>query len=339
MKRTKRIAAAMCVGAVLTSGLMAQAASPVSVNVFDRTNCIYVEGIRAAFPSADGTDLYPVLLYQDALYMPLRTVGMWMGKNVEWDATTQTVTLSGNVTKQIPNSEDLRGTPISADKTAEPVPEFTILLDGKKLNFTNARGETIYPLVYQGATYLPLRNIGELTGFEVTWYAAKNSEEVDAAFLRTPITDLQETEMTAYVNQLLPKLQEMDDLQKELHNSAVTPLTVNGVKYDFVLSKPESAYQVLPKMKALAEEARNLSRPNAKILDYYGESVEEQLDFIIQNVDSLVARLKNGEQPILDSFAANRDTVCATILGSTNAMLSDCEAMMHLVNQTMVSSF
>lgn len=80
MKQAKRIAAAMCAGAVLTSGLMAQAASPVSVNVFDRTNCIYVEGIRAAFPSADGTDLYPVLLYQDALYMPLRTVGMWMGK-------------------------------------------------------------------------------------------------------------------------------------------------------------------------------------------------------------------------------------------------------------------
>ena len=38
------------------------------------------EGIPAAFPERDGKTVYTALSYNGSTYMPLRTVGRWMGQ-------------------------------------------------------------------------------------------------------------------------------------------------------------------------------------------------------------------------------------------------------------------
>ena len=48
-----------------------------------------------------------------------------------------------------------------------------VLVDGKQQTFKNQKGETIYPLFYRNSIYLPLRNIGELTGMDVTCTAPR----------------------------------------------------------------------------------------------------------------------------------------------------------------------
>ena len=53
---------------------------------------------------------------------------------------------------------------------AELRPDFTIKVDGKTQNFKNANGDVVYPLLYDGTTYLPVRAIGELMGKTVYWY-------------------------------------------------------------------------------------------------------------------------------------------------------------------------
>lgn len=53
--------------------------------------------------------------------------------------------------------------------TAEVRPDVTVVVDGKTQSFTNAQGEPVYPILYNGTTYLPVRSIGELMGKTVSW--------------------------------------------------------------------------------------------------------------------------------------------------------------------------
>jgi len=61
--------------------------------------------------------------------------------------------------------------------------DFTVRVDGEKQIFRNADGERVYPLLYEGTTYLPVRAIGELMGKTVYWDEGK--KEID---LRTEDT-------------------------------------------------------------------------------------------------------------------------------------------------------
>ena len=49
-------------------------------------------------------------------------------------------------------------------------PDFTIKIDGEKKTFKNVNGDIVYPILYDGTTYLPLRAIGEIIGKTVYWY-------------------------------------------------------------------------------------------------------------------------------------------------------------------------
>ena len=67
--------------------------------------------------------------------------------------------------------------------TAELREDFTIRVDGEKQTFRNANGEKVYPILFEGTTYLPVRAIGELMDKTVYWDEGK--KEID---LRTEET-------------------------------------------------------------------------------------------------------------------------------------------------------
>ena len=51
--------------------------------------------------------------------------------------------------------------------------------DGVEKTLTNARGEKVEPMIYEGTTYVPLRAMGELLGKSVEWDQAKFAVYVD----------------------------------------------------------------------------------------------------------------------------------------------------------------
>ena len=68
---------------------------------------------------------------------------------------------------------------------AEICPHFTVIVDGEKQTFTDANGTQVYPLVYNGTTYLPVRAISNLMGKNVYWDAATST-----ITLKSPSQDL-----------------------------------------------------------------------------------------------------------------------------------------------------
>lgn len=49
-------------------------------------------------------------------------------------------------------------------------PDFTVVIDGVEQTFKDADGNVVYPVLYDGTTYLPVRAIGELINKTVYWY-------------------------------------------------------------------------------------------------------------------------------------------------------------------------
>lgn len=68
---------------------------------------------------------------------------------------------------------------------ADICPHFTVIMDGEKQTFTDANGTEVYPLVYNGTTYLPVRSISNLIGKNVFWDAATST-----ITLKSPSYDL-----------------------------------------------------------------------------------------------------------------------------------------------------
>lgn len=70
---------------------------------------------------------------------------------------------------------------------AELRPDFVVEIDDKVETFKNAQGDIVYPILYDGTTYLPIRAIGELMGKTVYWY--EDEKRIELKDEKTTVTD------------------------------------------------------------------------------------------------------------------------------------------------------
>ena len=72
-------------------------------------------------------------------------------------------------------------------------PDFVIEIDGEEKEFKNVNGERVYPVLYDGTTYLPIRAIGEIMDKKVYWYEDEKRIELrdkdDKNKDKTTVTD------------------------------------------------------------------------------------------------------------------------------------------------------
>ncbi|MDY3926569.1 MAG: stalk domain-containing protein [Anaerotignum sp.] len=127
---------------------------------------IVIDGKEMNFKRADGSAAY-ALVYEDSTYLPLRAIGEALGRNVNWDEKTKTITLEGERTTKDSSNKFIKGE--TKNVWVQVRDDFTIVIDGKEQTFKTSAGKRIFPLLYDGSTYLPLRAIGQIMDRDVDW--------------------------------------------------------------------------------------------------------------------------------------------------------------------------
>ena len=134
---------------------------------------IVIDNKEVYFKNSSGEDIYPIL-YKGSTYLPVRSIGEIMGKNVNWDEKNKTINISGvrdaGVSYSSKNKKNETENILIQERS-----DFTILIDGDKKEFYSVLGQKIYPILYNGSTYLPIRAIGEIMDKEVLWDASNNT--------------------------------------------------------------------------------------------------------------------------------------------------------------------
>ena len=182
--------AALGLSALLAVGscLPALAVEPGIVTATLRPDTkIVIDGEERTFYNVKGREVQPIF-YQGTNYLPVRAIGELMGKLVNWDGSSKTVSLGG--VRSIPATV---GTPdesaVRHDISVELHPDFHIVVDGVERSFVDAQGGAVYPILYEGSNYLPVRAIGELMGKTVRWDGESESVILSAPPLSGEVTD------------------------------------------------------------------------------------------------------------------------------------------------------
>ncbi len=153
------------------------------------------------FKDVNGARVYPIV-YDGSTYLPVRAISEIMDEDIAWENANRTVyigkTLDNPAGKSKSKSSDEKSDKgsdkdsretagqgkyalgMARDKYLQPEektstvtvnirPDVKILYDFNQQDFKDANGSSVYPMIYQGSTYLPIRAISQLMGKDVDW--------------------------------------------------------------------------------------------------------------------------------------------------------------------------
>lgn len=238
VKLFARLTALALTAGLLVSGLGvgSLAAETIAFGTVDITNetmlspneHIHVNGFSVYLLDGNGYEVLP-LQYQGTTYIPVRSAADWLGKNVRWDEASQTIYFEGSKAPVFYTSGGAdwaydfnTGIPAGAIVLA---PERKLIMDGVRQHFYTESGHEVYPIVYLDTTYLPVRSIGELCGFEVGWYqtdyiTTKGEDRLNQEiFLRTPMTDAQKQQGEHFVQTVFNASNTISSLIEQTRNA------------------------------------------------------------------------------------------------------------------------
>ena len=144
---------------------------------------IELNGARQVFKDANGKLVSPIV-YNGTAYLPLRAVSSIMKEPIQWDKGSKTIYI-GRTLEYPVKSEAQISTKYAAAADQDDIssinelptgmvigyskPDIFVMYDFVLQSFKDTNGVTIYPLNYDGSTYLPVRSISRLMNEPITW--------------------------------------------------------------------------------------------------------------------------------------------------------------------------
>lgn len=185
--------------AVFAAGVPDLAASQKKIMVYVKPDVsVKVNDVTQSFRDAQGRIVYP-LIYNGSTYLPVRASSALMKEPIEWDQGSKTVFIgktlsdpskaSGKVSTEAAigvSDSETAAPPRPTLESAYLKPDILVMYDFEIQTFKDVNGDTVYPIIYNGSTYLPVRAISKLMEAPIEWDGT----------LKTIFIDISEPEVT-----------------------------------------------------------------------------------------------------------------------------------------------
>ena len=121
------------------------------------------------FYDEKGNIVFPIS-YEGTTYLPVRAMSSLLKIGISWDENSNSIYLdskgtAGNYAKTI-DSVDKQGTTVIDCILNRKIKTY---FDSKVQTFKNVKDEVVYPISYNGTTYLPVRALSNLLKINIDW--------------------------------------------------------------------------------------------------------------------------------------------------------------------------
>lgn len=288
---------------------------------------IEINGVRQVFKDANGQMVYPIV-YNGTAYLPIRAISAIMKEPVEWDGRSKSIYI-GKTLKNPVKSEAV----ISADAVQEasrsdisflngeqPVlvtgyskPDIFVMYDFVIQTFKDVNDATVYPLNYNGSTYLPVRAASRLMNEPIVWDGTAKlisigsgeeepDEEVDEEITNDKDAEKEAEKAAAKAAEKADKaaaalLKDLYEREEALYYEATAKITnIKKASADEKKAIAASASENYLNAQALTLEIKNIKQENFKDdkkaacakLQTFAESNEYYI-LVLENIAYLAA--------------------------------------------------
>ena len=140
---------------------------PVLARVAQETITVNFNNIRIAVNGQLAQTEFEPFIFQGRTYLPVRDVANAMGYGVTWEDATNTVHLT------VGAANPSQFTPAIGSVRQQTI---TVNFNSIIIAVNNQHVQTEFePFIFQGRTYLPVRDVADAMGFDVTWEDATNT--------------------------------------------------------------------------------------------------------------------------------------------------------------------
>lgn len=179
----------MDVSAAENPGLVGGSSDKVQVYIKPDVTII-LNGTISTFFNANGEVVHPII-FNGSTYLPIRAVAKLLDEEIQWDSVNQTIYIGktllnpNKVKRTTPEVIEQPGSIVSYMKVfkddAYLKPNIKIMYDFVFQQFYNVNNDLVYPLIYQGTTYLPVRSVSQLMNMPVVWNASSKTIVIGSA--------------------------------------------------------------------------------------------------------------------------------------------------------------
>ncbi len=302
----------------------AETAKSSKVTAYHKPNVtIIYDSEELGFSDVNGNPVYPII-YNGSTYLPVRAIAGLMNEPIEWEPLSQIVfigkTLSlpykgttdeNTLTSSLRAPVPLERRPAESALMVYLKPDVIIMYDFELQNFVDVNGDPVYPIIYNGSTYLPIRAISGLMGAEIEWNGVTqtitiNSMTVPVQNLKSEaavaMTKLFNSSVSLY-NQTTAKI----PLLNEPNISGALIKLANSVSVDYQMAKANTT----------EAKAMDTDKFTTEELDAYKKMVRylelaEYYTLVFENITYLAA---NGED-----YSMFQETFTTFAMESINKM-------------------
>ena len=226
----KSIALSLVIALVLSCVCIVQADTVNSKKLAYLREDVTVEYDREilTFKDEQNATVYP-LTFNGSTYLPVRAISGLMGEPIEWVSSAHTVFIGKTLSRPMKylispeespyiHTADSKASGKMSTITVIEQKNVLIMYDFEQLTFKDEKGNTVYPINYNGSNYLPLRAIADLMGEDIVWDSVTKTVYIGA------MEPEEEEEETPAVREETMALLTLCDKEAEIYNRATSKI-------------------------------------------------------------------------------------------------------------------